>query len=191
MAARERADAHHLPRIFRHGAGVDKREAAYVASNGGDAAARKLVHRQTARMERKDNERTDLILDSVFREADLAAKGGDDEAVGRIYRDALRDKGGEVVAFKKIAGRYYDWGKAHDKGADVTKELVAYFDRKHDEPTGDTFAMGAYRGVLKTLSGMAKEQKLDVIERRIERREERLKDREEKLGKAQSQGADR
>ncbi len=170
---------------------IDKREVAYVAANGDSDAARKLVHRQTARMERKDNERTDLILDSVFREADLAAKGSDAEAVGRIYRDALRDKGEEVVAFKKIAGRYYGWGKANGKGADVTKELVAYFDRKHDEPTSDVFAIGAFRGVLRTLGDMAKEQKLDVLQRRIERREEKLKDLEEKLGKLQSRGADR
>jgi hypothetical protein len=170
---------------------IDKREADYVARNGDQAAARKVVHRQTERMERKDNERTDLILDSVFREADLAAKAGDTEAVGRIYRDALHDKGEEVVAFRKIAGRYYDWGKANSKGADVAKDLVAYFDRKHEEPTGDTFAMGAYRGVLRTLSDMAKEQKLEPLQRRLERREEKLKELQDKLGKLQSKGADR
>lgn len=170
---------------------IDKREVAYVASNGDNDAARKLVHRQTARMERKDNERSDLILDSVFREADIAAKAGDTEAVGRIYRDALRDKGEEVVSFKKIAGRYYDWGKTNGKAADATKDLVAYFDRKHDEPTSDVFAIGAFRGVLKTLSGMAKEQKLEPLQRRLERREEKLKELEDKLGKLQSKGADR
>lgn len=154
---------------------IDKREVAYVAANGDADGARKLVHRQTARMEFKDNERIDLILDSVFREADLASKYGNAEAVGRIYRDALRDKGEEVVAFKKIAGRYYVWGKANSTGADVTKDLVAYFDRKHDEPTSDVFAIGAFRGVLKTLSGMAKEQKLETLERRLERREEKRK----------------
>ena len=142
-------------------------------------------------MQRKDGERTDLILDSVFREADLAEKSDNPEAAGRVYREALKDKGEEVVAFKSIAGRYYDWGKAHNKGPDVTKEVIAYFDRKHEEPGSDVFAIGAYRGVLRTLSGMAKEQKLEPLQRRLDRREEKLKELEEKLGKLQSKGADR
>ena len=170
---------------------IDKREVAYVSVNGDSDSARQLVHRQTARMQRKDGERTDLILDSVFREADLAEKSDNPEAAGRVYREALKDKGEEVVAFKSIAGRYYDWGKAHNKGPDVTKEVIAYFDRKHEEPGSDVFAIGAYRGVLRTLSGMAKEQKLEPLQRRLDRREEKLKELEEKLGKLQSKGADR
>jgi hypothetical protein len=170
---------------------IDKREANYVASNADAATARKLVRRQTARMQRTDSQRSDLILDSFFREAEIATKAGDKEGVGRIYRDALRDKGSEVVSFEKIAGRYYGWGKDNGKAADVTKELVAFFDRKHDQPTGDVFAMGAYRGVLKMLTSMAEEQQLAPLQNRLVRREARLKELEDRLGKSQSQGADR
>jgi hypothetical protein len=170
---------------------IDKREAAHVSKNGDPNAARKLVHLQTARMERKDEERTDLILDSVFREADLAAKAGDIEGVGRIYRDALRDKGEEVVAFKRIAARYYGWAKENKQAPDTAKELVAFFDRKHDEPNSDVFAIKAYRGVLTILSGMCKEQALEPLQRRLDRREEKLKELEEKLGKLASKNADR
>jgi hypothetical protein len=169
---------------------IDKRAADYVASNADAATARKLVRRQTARMQRTDTQRTDLILDSFFREADIATKAGDKDSVGRIYRDALRDKGSEVVAFQQIADRYYKWGKENGKGADVAKELVAFFDRKHDQPTGDVFAMGAYRGVVRALSDMAEEQKLTTLQNRLDRREARVKELEDKLGKAQSQGAD-
>lgn len=170
---------------------IDKREADYLATSGDSDAARKQARLQTTRMERKDEDRTDLILDSVFREADLAAKAGDAEAAGRVYRDALKNKGEEVVAFKKIAARYYDWAKTNGRGPDVVRDLISYFDRKHPEPTNDTFAMGAYRGVLQILTGMAKEQGLDQQQRRLDRREEKLKELEEKLGKAQSKGADR
>ena len=55
---------------------IDKREADYLATSGDSDAARKQARLQTTRMERKDEDRTDLILDSVFREADLAAKAG-------------------------------------------------------------------------------------------------------------------
>ncbi len=187
-SARMRTTFHEFSDLVQE---IDKRQAAYLTANGDTEGARKLVHRESARMERKDAERTDLILDSLFREADLAEKSGDGDAVGRVYRDALKSKGSEVVGFKKIAGRYYGWAKDHNKGPDVARELVGFFDRKHNEPTSDVFAIGAYRGVLKTLSGMAKDQSLDELQRRLDRREEKLKELEDKLGKLQSKGADR
>ena len=170
---------------------IDKREADYLAANGSSAAARQAVHVQTGRMERKDGERSDLILDSVFREVEMAEQAGDAEKGGRILRDALREKGHEVVPFKKIAGRYYEWAKTHTKGPETVRELISFFDRKHDAPTTDTFAMGAYRGVLGMLIKMAQEQSLGPQQRQLERREEKLKELQEKQGKLQSRGADR
>ena len=170
---------------------IDKREADYLAANGSSAAARQAVHVQTGRMERKDGERSDLILDSVFREVEMAEQADDAEKGGRILRDALREKGHEVVPFKKIAGRYYEWAKKHTKGPETVRELISFFDRKHDAPTTDTFAMGAYRGVLGMLIKMAQEQSLGPQQRQLERREEKLKELQEKQGKLQSRGADR
>jgi tetratricopeptide (TPR) repeat protein len=170
---------------------IDKRETDYLAANGATDAARKAAHLQTGRMERKDGERSDLILDSVFREVEMAEQAGDAEKGGRILRDALRDKGQEVVPFKKIAGRYYEWAKKHTKGPETVRELISFFDRKHDAPTTDTFAMGAYRGVLGMLIAMTKEQNMGPQQRQLERREEKLKELQEKQGKLQSRGADR
>lgn len=170
---------------------IGRREADYLAANTGADAARKAVHVQTGRMERKDAGRSDLVLDSVFREVELAEKAGDAEKAGRIFRDALRDKGQEVVPFKQIAGRYYAWAKSNGKAPETVRELVAFFDRKHDEPTTDVFAIGAYRGVLAQLTAMAKEQSLEPQQHRLERREEKFKELEEKQGKLQSRGADR
>lgn len=170
---------------------IDKRETDYLAANGATEAARKTAHLQTGRMERKDGERSDLILDSVFREVEMAEQAGDAEKGGRILRDALREKGHEVVPFKKIAGRYYEWAKKHTKGPETVRELISFFDRKHDAPTTDTFAMGAYRGALGMLIKMAQEQGLGPQQRQLERREEKLKELQEKQGKLQSRGADR
>jgi hypothetical protein len=111
--------------------------------------------------------------------------------VGRIYRDALRAKGGEMTGFRSIADHYYDWAKKHDLGADAVRDLISSFDRNHPEPTDDVFAMGAYRGVLTRLTSMAKEQGLDTQERALARRGVKLSEREEKLGKLQSKGAAR
>ena len=162
---------------------IDQREATYLGTNGSADAARKAVHVQTGRMERKDGARSDLVLDSVFLEVELAEKAGDAEKAGRIFRDALRDKGQEIVPFKKIAGRYYAWGKTNGKGPETVRELIAFFDRKHNEPTTDVFAIGAYRGVLAQLSAMAKEQNLEPQQHRLERREEKFRELAEKQGK--------
>jgi hypothetical protein len=170
---------------------IDQREADYLAATGDTAAARKLVSLQTARMERKDAGRTDLILDSVAREAELAGRTGGPAAVGRVYRDALKSKGEEVVGFKKIAAQYYDWGRANGQGPATVRDLVSFFDRHHTEPTRDTFAMGAFRGVLRQLTAMAQEQGQTDLQRRLERREAKMKELEDKQGKLQSRGADR
>ena len=170
---------------------IDKRETEYLVANGSSDAARKAAHVQTGRMERKDGERSDLILDSVFREVEMAEQAGDAEKAGRIIRDALRDKGQEVVPFKKIAARYYEWAKKNTKGPETVRELISFFDRKHDAPTTDVFAMGSYRGVLAMLITMTQEQSLGPQQRQLERREEKLKEAEEKQGKLQSRGADR
>ena len=162
-----------------------------MAQSGDTDAARKLVHKDAARMTTKDKERTDLILDSVFRETDLAESSGDADKIGRIYRGAMREKGSELVAFKKIAKRYYEWAKKNDAGPATVRDIVSTFEQKHKEPTGDVFAMGAYRGVLSELIMMEKEQGMTTQEHSLERREAKLAALQEKLGKEQSKNAGR
>ncbi len=170
---------------------IDKREADYLAASGDPEAARKQVRLQTARMERKDQSRTDLILDSVFREVDLAEQAGDTAAVTRIFREALRTKGGEMTGFRAIADHYYEWAKKHGEAPEVVRDLISSFDRTHPEPTDDVFAMGAYRAILARLTALAAEQGLDRQQHTLERREAKLGERQDKLGKSQSKGADR
>ena len=170
---------------------INKREADYTTANVSSEAARKLVHIQTARMERMDADRSDLIVESVFREVELAEKAGDEEKAGRVFRDALRAKGQEIVPFKKIATSYYAWAAAKDKGGETARELISFFDRKFKEPTDDVFAISAYTDTLTKLSEMAKAQGLETQQRHLERRAEKLKELKEKLGKQQSRGADR
>ncbi|MCE9518608.1 MAG: FHA domain-containing protein [Verrucomicrobia bacterium] len=170
---------------------IDKIEAEYVSSQGDYETARKLVHRNTARMGIKDQERTDLILDGVFQETELAEASGDADKIGRIYREAMRTKGDEVVAFRKIAKRYYEWGKKSNKGPTSVRDIISTFEQKHKEPGGDVFAIGAYRGVLSELIAMVKEQGMTSQEHSLERRETKLKELQEKIGKEQSKNADR
>jgi hypothetical protein len=113
-----------------------------------------------------------------------------ESAVAAVY-DVYDRRRGATHRRIELARRHRRSSKTKGRGPDVVRDLISYFDRKHPEPTSDTFAMGAYSGVLQILTGMAKEQGLDQQQRRLDRREEKLKELEEKLGKAQSKGADR
>ncbi len=170
---------------------INNIETEYVAQQGDYDAARKLVHRNTARMGVKDQERTDLILDGIFQEAELAEASGDADKIGRVYREAMRTKGSEVVAFKEISKRYYEWGKKNGKGGTTVRDIIATFEQKHKEPGGDVFAIGAYRNLLGDLIGMVKEQGMTYQEHTLGRREKKLKDMQEKIGKEQSKQAAR
>ena len=130
-------------------------------------------------------------METIFRETDLAEATGEAEKIGRIYREAMRDKGAEMVAFKKIAKRYYAWGKKNDKGQTTVRDILSSFEQKHKEPTGDVFSIGAYRGALGELISMVKEQGMATQEHSLERREAKLKALQEKLGKEQSKSAAR
>ena len=186
--ARMRAAFHGYSDVIQK---IDRMEAEYVSLQGDYDAARKLVRRDAARMASKDKERTDLILEGVFREAELAEATGDADKIGRIYREAMREKGGEVVAFRKVAKRYYEWGRKSGKGETTVRDIIGTFEQKHKEPSGDVFAIGAYRGVLGELIAMVKEQGMTTQEHALERRETKLKNLQEKLGKEQSKNAAR
>lgn len=170
---------------------VDRIEADHLSQQGDYDAARKVVHRNTMRMGIKDKERSDLILDGVFQEADLAEASGDAENIGRIYREAMRAKGGEVVAFNKISKRYYEWGKKSGNGAKTVRDIIGTFEQKHKEPGGDVFAIGAYRGLLDSLISMTREQGMKAQENSFVRREKKLQELQEKIGKEQSKNAAR
>ena len=186
--ARMRATFHGYSDVIQK---IDKIEADYVSLEGDYDAARKLVRLDAARMAHKDKERTDLILDGIFREAELAETTGDSDKIGRIYREAMREKGNEVVAFRKIAKRYYEWGKKSKKGETTVRDILGTFEQKHKEPFADVFAIGAYRSVLGELITMVKEQGMTTQEHSLKRRETKLKNLQEKLGKEQSKNAAR
>jgi len=181
--ARMRATFHDFSDVVQQ---INKLEVDCVAQQGDLDAARKLVRQDATRMSNKDRERTDLILDSVFREAELAEATGDAEKIGRIYRGAMRDKGNEVVAFRKIAKHYYAWGKKSNLGQPTVRDTVATFDQKHKEPSGDVFAMGAYRAALGDLIKMVKEQGMTTQENTLERREAQLKALEENFARSRA-----
>lgn len=167
---------------------VADRELAYATAHPDGTDVQKLQHRQTQRLLSKDSERTDLYLQNVIKSAELAAKSGP-EAVARVYRDAFKNKGGEMVAFRQLAESYYQWAAGASQGPKVVRDLISLFDRTFQEPGADIFALGAYRETLRLLSNFCKQQGLDSQQRSLERRETKLAKLEEKIGKTESRNS--
>ncbi|RYY33276.1 hypothetical protein EON62_04390 [archaeon] len=111
-----------------------------------------------------------------------AEKAENAELPGRIYREALKDKGSEVVAFKQLARRYYEWARKKDAGRDALRDIERAFDRNF-EMTGDYFALGAYRDILGLVTDLYKQEGLEVEVRRLERKAAKVDDLREDIGK--------
>lgn len=155
QVARMRTAFHNYSDIVQD---INKMEIDYIVSRGDYDAARKTARSDARRMDVQDKERTDLILDSFFREADLAEKSGKPDEIPRIYHDAMREKGSEMVGFKRIAERYYEWGKINNQGEVTVRDIITTFNLKHKEPPVDFFEIEAYCAALQQLISMATEQ---------------------------------
>jgi len=176
--ARMRVAFQKFPDIIQE---INKRETDYLSSSGDAKAALAAVERQGDRFMRKDKSRTDLILDSVYKEVELAEKAGDPAKVGKIYRDALREKGKEVVAFKSLAPKYYDWAKGQQQGVQALHEIDQTFEHNF-KPTGDYFALGAYHDSLALVISLYKKEGLEADVHRLERISDKVEDKRQDIG---------
>lgn len=164
--ARVRTIFHKFPDIVLR---LNERELAYTANQKGSADTVRVARLQSARMLRRDADRTDLFLQLAFKSADVARQSGQPEAEGRIYRDALKDKGGEQMAFTAIAERYYQWGKANGKGPSVLREILSFHDRNFHEGD-DLFRQEAYFDTLNFLAKLCEDAGLKAQQQSMERR---------------------
>lgn len=170
--------------------GINERETAYLVSNGDAKLALKGAQRGTDRLLRKQGNRTDLILESIDKEVALAEKSDDPELPGRIFREALKDKGSEVVAFKQLAPRYYEWARKKNQGRDALRDIERAFNRNFDMPSDDYFRLGAYRDLLGLVTDLFKKEGLEADVRRLERRAAKVDELRKDIG-ARSRRAER
>jgi hypothetical protein len=161
---------------------IGRRETHYLETSGDNKAALAATERQDEHFVHRDKDRTDLILDTVYKEADLAEKSGDANLAGKIYRDALREKGKEYVAFKALAPRYYQWAKGQSQGTEAAHEIDQAFDRNFKPPMSNYFALGSYHDTLEVVIDVFKKEGLDNEVHRLERKAEKVEDRRKEIG---------
>ena len=122
-------------------------EIGYLKAGGSIDLARKAADRQTRSLENKSENRSDLVLDSLDREVELADKTGDKDKARRLYRRAMSDAGDSLVQFKALAPRYYKWGKQNGLGSEAAHDIKRSFEDINFS-SGDMFAMQAYLSAI-------------------------------------------
>jgi hypothetical protein len=143
--AQMRGEFQNYPDIIQQ---INQRETQYLMATADAGAAMAAVAQQTERFLRRDNSRTDLYLDGIFQEADLATQAGDLEKAGQIFHDALREKGGEAAAFRPLAQHYYDWGEKQSRQDKVLRDIDQAFERNFQPAYDDYFQLNEYRDLL-------------------------------------------
>ena len=171
--ARMRAEFEKYPDII---AEINDRETKYLASSGDPKVALAALARQTKRFLRMDGGRTDLFLDSTFRQADLTTAAGDTDETGCVYHDALLEKGQDNTAFRAIAQKYFDWAARAGKGGKALMDIDKTFERNFQPPYSDYFGLGAYDDALRMVITMYKQEGPVADQHRLERLADKVED---------------
>ena len=145
VIAQMRGEFQNYPDIIQQ---INQRETQYLTANADAGTAMAAVAQQTEQVLRRDNSRTDLYLDGIFQEADMAMQAGDTDKAGQVFHDALREKGGEAAAFRPIVEHYYDWGRKQNDGARALRDIDQAFERNFQPRYDDYFQLGEYRDLL-------------------------------------------
>ena len=151
-------------------------EMEYIFPYGDAGDAQRNLLRERRRIDRNAGEQTDLIADSLKREADLIVKGGEPDAkqqISQLYDAALRKYGGSITGFKMMAENYFNYLKddpelAHKAARDI--ELA--FKRVVETGTKDWFRanteMSIHKMICNYYRASGDEERAVMLEKRIE-----------------------
>ncbi len=151
-------------------------EMEYIFPYADTGDAQRNLLRERRRIDRDASEQTDLIAESLKREADLVLKRGEPDAkqqISRLYDAALRKYGGSITGFKMMAGNYFSYIKddpelAHKAARDI--ELA--FKRVVETGTKDWFRanteMSIHKMICSYYRASGDEDRAVMLEKRIE-----------------------
>ena len=141
---------------------------------GGPGAARTLA-RQFQKLESRANNRTDLLLESVAQRVAALEKQGSFDAADRVYRDALADKGRELVAFETLTLGYLQFAAKHNRQHEALHFVGSKFEELQREPHGDYLAMNAWSDLAAFLAEQFDKDHQAVKAKRLRRDAEHLR----------------
>lgn len=161
------------PRMARLAANA---ETEYIFPYGEDEEAARTLLRERRRINRDSGEQTDLIAESLKREADLILKRGDPTAkqdISRLYDSALRKYGGSITGFKMMAENYFSYFKDDSELAHkAARDIELAFKRVVETGSKDWFRAKTESGIYKMICGYYRaagdEDRAVMLEKRYE-----------------------
>jgi hypothetical protein len=149
---------------------------------GSAKLAGEAAHRQTRRAEAKSPQRTDLVIESLDREVQLADQAGEKGTAKGLYRRALRDANGAMETFRQLATRYYEWSKQNGLAAEAIGDIEdGLRDITFDE--ADLFSAKNYLTVLALVEEQLREQSQTEHADRLAKRAERIEKKLDEMKK--------
>lgn len=154
-----------------------KAESEYLFPYAKENDARRMLSRERRRIEREAGEQKDLVADSLKREADLIHKNdapGAAKEISELYDRALRQYGGSITGFKRMAEDYFSFCKGDPETArKAARDIELAFMRVVETGSKDWFRANTETSIYKMICGYYRtagdEAKAEKLEKRYER----------------------
>lgn len=161
----------------RMGSLAAKAETEHIFPYGEESDARRQLARERRRSNRDASEQTDLVADSLAREADLIEQRGGVEAkkdISRLYDRALRDYGGSITGFKMMSEDYFQSVKDDPTLAKkAVRDIELAFKRVVETGTKDWFRAKTeteiHQRICNYYRAVGEEDRAVMLEKRMKR----------------------
>jgi hypothetical protein len=152
---------------------ANRMEMEMVLARSGSAGAAEIVRQQTRKLLQREEARTDLILAGYEKQVELLKEAGDVDGVLKVYRDALREKGEEVVAFRTLAKKYFDFAKSQGQVHDAVRFIYQILNRHHMR-SGDYFTQTTQAELMHMMADMFEQDNQANRARRLRDKADRM-----------------
>jgi len=155
-----------------------KAESEYLFPYAKENDARRMLLRERRRIEREAGEQKDLVADSLKREADLIHKNNSPSAakeIGELYDKALRQYGGSITGFKRMAEDYFSFCKDDPETArKAARDIELAFLRVVETGSKDWFRANTETSIYKMICSYYRTAGDEAKAVKLEKRYQRL-----------------
>jgi hypothetical protein len=156
---------------------INELELQLAVANEGAAGAAELARRQRKRMDYRYEDRRDLLLQNIDREAGLLTEAGDLKGVESLYRKALFDYGDHAVMFRSLLDRYIDFARQQDDLRDALWFVSNRLNQHQGEPKWNSyFEVNVYATLLDKLAGLYEEDQQSGKAERMRKKADRMRE---------------
>ncbi len=134
------------------------------------------IARERRRQVRADDRRTDVIVESIERQARILFEAEDESGIRSLYRSAFRDHGTRADAFRALAAQYFAITAGNDEWrARAAAEIERAFQRHLETSDNEYFRATQEIAIMRQIAGyhdqVDNRSRGDTLRARAERRE--------------------